>query len=353
MSAYLVTRFKTKLMRLTLAVIILSVLALAVPQPVSAATMSIEVVASKLDESVTVRAKDFPANVKFTVRIDVAGNLGIDGIVVGETNSGSGGTFDTTYRIPAELWGKQTLAIRFESASGYFAYNWFNNRTSGNSGSDNPVPVTSGKPYITFAGIKKNEALTVKAYNFPANQSMKVRVGPFNSFFRDYVVVTYVNTGSTGNFEFTINMPDVAKNVDRVTVRLDGSGRYAYNAFKNETTGTVTPTVPPASAACQIISTSPSKALPKNADFDAVWTIKNTSTKTWDVSVIDYKYVSGTKINKYADRFDIPQTVKPGETVKIVVDMVAPDKAGLYTTNWALVDGTTNVCNFSLNLRVK
>jgi hypothetical protein len=350
MNANLVSRFKSKMMRLSLAVMILAVLALSVPQPVSAATMSIEIVATKLDESVTVRAKDFPANVQFTVRMDVAGNLGIDGIVVAETNSGSGGTFEVTYRLPAELRGKQTIAIRFESASGYFAYNWFNNRTSGSSST---IPVTSGKPYITFGGVKKNEAVTVKAYNFPANQSMKVRVGPLHNFFRDYVVVTYVNTGSTGNFEFTVNIPDVAKNVDMVTVRLDGSGRYAYNVFKNVDTGSVTPTVPPASAACQIVSVSPSGPLPKNADFDAVWTIKNTSSKTWDISAIDFMYVSGSKFQKYGDRFDIPQTVKPGETVKIIVDMVAPDKAGLYTTNWALVDGTTNVCNFSLNLRVK
>jgi hypothetical protein len=356
MFAYRNSKLHTTLLRLSLAVMILAVLALSLPQPVSAAAMSFDIIAVKADDTVTIRTKDFPANVKFNVRMDVAGNRGIDGIVVAETNSGSGGTFDVTYRIPAELYGKLTIAIRFEAQSGgWFAYNWFNNRTT--STTTNPtIPVTSGKPYITFNGVKQNESVTVKGSNFPANTSMRVRVGPFYSFFRDYVDVTTVNTGSTGNFEFTVALPEVVKNVEMVTVRLDGSGRYAYNAFKNVNTGVVSPSpsIPTTgTSACQITAVSPNAPLPVNSDFDATWTIKNTSTKNWDLSSVDYLFVSGTKMHKYADRYDLTQIVKPGESIKIVVDMLAPASAGTYTSNWALVDGKTTICNFSLSQRVR
>lgn len=349
MFTHLVSRFS----RITLAVMILAVIALALPQPVSAAVPNISILGVKANESVTVRTQDFPANVNFTVRMDVAGNLGIDGIVVKEINSGKGGSFDATFSIPAELRNVKTIAIRFESAAGYFAYDWFNNRTWGTTSTDGTtIPVTGGKPYIRFAGVKSNDSVTVDAFNFPANVNFTVRVGPYYTFFRDYVIVTTINSGAGGSFTFTINLPDVVEDVEMVTVRLDGGGRYAYNAFKNVDSGSVVP-VTGGSSTCQLISVTPGSAMPKGADFDAVWTIKNNSNRTWDMNSVDYKYVSGTKMHTHGDRYDLKQTVKSGETVKVIVDMVAPNSAGFYSTNWALVDGGQTLCTLTLNLRVK
>jgi hypothetical protein len=349
MFARLVSRFS----RFTLAVLILAALALALPQPVSAAVPNINILGVKADESVTIRASGFPADVNFTVRMDVAGNLGIDGIVVKEFNSGKGGTFDATYSIPAELRGKKTLAIRLESSAGYFAYNWFNNRTWGTPPSgDTPVPVTGEKPYIRFAGVEQNESVTVEAFNFPPNVNLSVRVGPYYTFFRDYVIVTNVNSGSTGAFKFTINLPEVVEDEELVTVRLDGGGRYAFNAFKNVDSGTVTIPVTGGSA-FQVISVTPGSAMPRGADFDAVWTIKNTSNRTWELSSVDYKFASGAKLHKRGDRYDLPQTVKPGETVRIIVDMVAPNAAGWYNTSWSLVEGNQTLGSLNLSLRVR
>lgn len=335
-----------------LAVMILAVMVLALPKSVSAAAPNIDILSVKADQSVTIRGINFPANVIFTVRMDVAGNLGIDGIVVKEFNSGSGGTFQATYNIPAELRGVKTIAIRLESASGYYAYNWFNNRTFGNTPADEPVvPVTGEKPYIRFSGVKQNEAVTVEAYNFPANVNFSVRVGPYYTFFRDYVIVTTINSGAGGSFKFTINLPEVVKDVELVTVRLDGGGRYAYNAFKNADSGTVT--VPVTGGTCQVVSVTPGSAMPKGADFDAVWTIKNTGSRAWDAASVDYKFAGGSRLQKRTDRYDLPQTVKPGETVRVVVDMIAPSAAGLYNTSWALVEGGQTLCTFSINLRVR
>ena len=46
------------------------------------------------------------------------------------TNSGVGGTFTATYPIPAQLAGTPQIAIRLQSASGYYSYNWFFNATA-------------------------------------------------------------------------------------------------------------------------------------------------------------------------------------------------------------------------------
>jgi hypothetical protein len=342
----------SKLVRLITAVVILAGLALSLARPVSAAYPSFSIYAVKADETVTLHTLNFPANINFTVRMDKAGNQAIDGIVVGQTNSGIGGAFEVTYRIPAELRGAATIAIRLESDEGYYAYNWFVNRTTESTGDPAPIPVTgSTKPYLHILGVKSNESVTAEAYNLPASTTFTLRVGPYYTFFRDYVIMPSVKSDANGYAKFTVTLPDVVKDVSMVTVRLDGGGRHAFNAFTNVDSGSTIPVT--STGACQVVSVSPSAAVNRTVDFDAVWTIKNTSTKTWDGNSVDYKYVSGNKFHSHDSRYDLRQTVKPGETVKVIVDMVAPAAGGFYTINWALVNGSTTLCSLPLNLRVK
>jgi hypothetical protein len=103
---------------------------------------------------------------------------------------------------------------------------------------------------------------------------------------------------------------------------------------------------------CGVISVSPSRIAPR-ADFDAIWTIKNTSEKTWSADAVDYKYISGSKIHKRGEIYDLPQSVKPGETVKIMVDMLAPAAAGTYTANWALTASGSTICSLPITLTVR
>ncbi len=81
------------------------------------------------DDSVSIQAYNFPAGQDFTVRMGEFGTLGIGGIVVTTAvDSGAGGNFTATYDIPAALAGSAKIAIRMDSASGYYyAYNWFYN----------------------------------------------------------------------------------------------------------------------------------------------------------------------------------------------------------------------------------
>lgn len=82
------------------------------------------------DTSVTIQTANFPARQTFTARMGAYGTRAIGGAVVGTVDSGNGGSFSATFNIPANLKGAQKIAIRLESASGYFAYNWFWNSTT-------------------------------------------------------------------------------------------------------------------------------------------------------------------------------------------------------------------------------
>lgn len=80
------------------------------------------------DSSVTISALNFPPGQTFTVKMGAFGTLGVGGTVVTTYDSGAGGSFSATYTIPASLAGSAKIAIRLESATGYYySYNWFYN----------------------------------------------------------------------------------------------------------------------------------------------------------------------------------------------------------------------------------
>jgi len=212
------------------------------------------------------------------------------------------------------------------------------------------------KPLIWIIGVEKNAAVSVQTENFPANQVFKIRVGPFDTFFKDFVEVGTINSGNGGVFKFTVLLPEKVKDVEKITVRLDSKeGEYAYNYFKNETSGTIPAVATPVTNALCEMSVSPalSTVLKPGEDFDAIWTIKNISGKTWEAGTVDYKYVRGTELHKYDKIYDLSEEVESGEKVEIRVDMMAPHTAGTYTTYWALTTGSTTLCNLPVTIIVK
>ena len=82
------------------------------------------------NQSVTIRTSNFPANEQFAVQMGLMGTQGINGTFVTNTTTGSGGSFTVTYAIPANLRGLSRIAIRLQSPSGYYSYNWFYNNTT-------------------------------------------------------------------------------------------------------------------------------------------------------------------------------------------------------------------------------
>lgn len=358
----------SKLFRIFAALAALAVLVSVFPTPVQAAALpTFSILSVKADDSVTILTYNFPAYTLFTVRMDVVGNAAVNGIVVTQTNTGAGGSFQETYRIPAELRGKSQVAIRLESPStGYFAYNWFNNNTSstipGTGTTNNPSnPAFAPKgPYLRIVGVDANKSVTMDAFNLPTYTDFKVRVGPFYNFWKGSEIVATINTGAHSDFRFTVNLPGSTHDVSWVSVRIDSTsgGYYAYNAFKNVDASISTPvptggSTPVVTGACSVTASSPSSSIAKNAEFDARWTVKNTSDTKWELGQVDYKYLSGTKMHKYNNLYDLPKTVKPGESITIIVDMVAPQYSGWYSTSWGIVRGSTVLCSLPLTLHVQ
>ncbi len=215
---------------------------------------------------------------------------------------------------------------------------------------------TKPKPLISIIGIEKNTAVTVQTENFPSQEVFNIRVGPFDTFFKDYVEVGTINSGNGGTFKFTVLLPESVKDVEQITVRLDSSnGNFAYNTFKNVTSGTIPAVATPVSNALCDLTISPklSTVMDPGEDFDAIWTIKNISGKTWEAGTVDYKFVRGTELHKYDKIFDLSTEVKSGDKIEIRVDMLAPHNPGTYTTNWALTTGSTTLCNLPITIIVK
>ena len=100
------------------------------PAPVFTGTPTFSISAVQRDGTVTIAAKNFPPNQDFKVTMGTFGTRGVNGILVTTTPSGKGGDFTATYDVPANLHGSHQIAIRLESAEGYFAYNWFYNYTT-------------------------------------------------------------------------------------------------------------------------------------------------------------------------------------------------------------------------------
>lgn len=84
------------------------------------------------NKTVTIQTFNFPADKTFDVLMDRIGTRAVYGIPAGSVYTNQGGYFAVTFEIPAALKGLNQIAIRLEATdgSGYFAYNWFYNRTT-------------------------------------------------------------------------------------------------------------------------------------------------------------------------------------------------------------------------------
>jgi hypothetical protein len=204
---------------------------------------SFSIVSVAKNASVTIQTYNFPASDSFTVTMGPYGSQGIGGVVVGTTTSGSGGSFTATYSIPSSLSGSYRIAIRMQSpTTGYFAYNWFYNDTTGTSSTpaSTPVPGYSGYPYFSIASVVRDASVTINASNFPKNETFKVLMGPYGTLGVGGTQVATQSTSGGGAFTATYNIPSSLAGSYQIAIRLESttSGYYAYNWFYNNTAGT-------------------------------------------------------------------------------------------------------------------
>ncbi len=117
---------------------------------------------------------------------------------------------------------------------------------------------------------------------------------------------------------------------------------FTLPTFTPSNTFTVTPSVTPTRTRdqAQYVSQSPSdgKVFSPGEDFDMSWTLKNTGYNTWNTDY-RFRYSSGEETYKKKGSIKLPYTVGPDDTVKVIIDMSAPDKKGSYRTTWELING--------------
>jgi hypothetical protein len=135
-------------------------------------------------------------------------------------------------------------------------------------------------------------------------------------------------------------------------IENDKGERFGQTVWVGITTQAGQTWQPTTSSYCQVTLTSPVKSLSTGQDFDASWTVKNISGEDWDVVAVDFKYISGTEMHEQK-AFDLKQAIKNGESGTFIVDMIAPDKAGTYSAKWAIVSGTSILCNLVVTVTVK
>jgi hypothetical protein len=198
------------------------------------------------DQTVTIQVFNFPANDTFQVTMGAYGTYGIDGVAVGFTDSGNGGSFNATYAIPSTLAGYERIAIRLSSpTSGYYAYNWFWNSPVSQP-SATPRPGYSGFPTFSIDSVVVDKSVTILTKNLPPNDTFTVTMGKIGTKAIAGVVAGTTNSGSGGSVELTYTIPTELVGLDQIAIRLQSptTGYFAYNWFYNAT-ASVTPTQQP------------------------------------------------------------------------------------------------------------
>jgi len=85
-----------------------------------------------------------------------------------------------------------------------------------------------------------------------------------------------------------------------------------------------------------------------NSGFNKTWQIKNTGTCTWDSS---YKLVhaGGHLLGAVSSFFPLRDSVLPGQTVDLTVNMVSPAIANTYQSDWKLQNGQGQIFGVGRN----
>lgn len=212
-----------------------------------------DITAVTTDKTVTIKTNNFPAHQTFTVTMGPNGTRGIDGVVVGTFDSGSGGIFTKTFDIPDKFKGAEIIAIRAQTAhvNPYFAYNWFYNNTTSPAApaeadtdaaeaASTPAPVIAytGIPTIHMCSVVRDKTVMFRANNFPPNQTFTVRMGAmWTAGVGGYIVGSF-NSEDGGAFEKTFDIPAELAGVYRISIRAETAHAYpfyAYNWFYNST----------------------------------------------------------------------------------------------------------------------
>lgn len=106
--------------------------------------------------------------------------------------------------------------------------------------------------------------------------------------------------------------------------------------------------------ACTLVSQKPKDwtKMQRRQIFDATWKVRNSGTKNWGKSGVDFKYISGTKMHTYGEAYDLAKDVGSGKNTTLIVDMISPKTKGYYTAVWGLYKSGKVFCKLSVTVNV-
>ncbi len=174
------------------------------------------------NDKVTIVTANFPAGYDFEVRMGLFGTKGVDGVLIGTVNSGSGGSLKWTFPIPAALQSESAIAIRLQSTlGGYYSYNWFTNTDSGTHTGGVPIDEATAGPSITVTAVNPGEYAVIIANNLPADESFQVRMGVYGTQGIDGELIATVEPDSDGFLKQTYPIPFDLQDDAKIAVRFE------------------------------------------------------------------------------------------------------------------------------------
>ena len=100
------------------------------------------------------------------------------------------------------------------------------------------TPAQAAIPTTSIVAVVKNESVTIRTANFPANHTFHVLMGYNGTHGINGYLVSKITTGEGGSFLAKFYIPEELAGEDIVAVRFESvteSKYYSYNWFYNET----------------------------------------------------------------------------------------------------------------------
>lgn len=85
-----------------------------------------------------------------------------------------------------------------------------------------------------------------------------------------------------------------------------------------------------------------------NSGFNKIWRIKNTGTCTWDSSY-QLVHAGGHLLGAVSTSFPLRDTVFPGQTIDLTINMVSPATSDTYQSDWKLQDSQAHAFGVGRN----
>ena len=302
-------------------------------------------------ETVTIKGTNLPVNEDFKVLMGVYGTQGVGGTEVGTVSSGASGEVTKTFDIPASLTNDYKIAIRFQSEdSSLVLYTWFQNIV-GASGGMGGITTTyyTGIPTISILEVNKDQDVTIKTNNYPANKDFTVLMGKIGTRGVGGIVVTTINSGEGGSFEKTFDIPAALHGDYQIAIRLQTADNYfySYDWFYNSpdaapspptATGTPAPTTTlpgytgiPTISITAVVKDSKVTILTNNFPAGFTWTVRMGKMYTQGVNGVEVATITSAEGGAFSKTFNIPAELAGESMISIRLESTV---GGFYAYDW-------------------